>query len=410
MDLFNRNELERLAELEDDICISFYMPTHRYESDWSQNPTRLKNLLREARTQLREEGYRGNEIDDILSDARRQLDRPDFWRGMSNGLAVFITAETTDFFRLPLSFEEIAVVNDRFHLKPLFPLIAANNRFYILSLSKNDVRLYQGTHQAVSEIRAAEIPRDILDAVQKYDDTEEGERTQARTQNQMGQGAHKNRSDPSHQPRQGHGLTPEDLNDDPQQELRRFFREVSNSVSDYLSGEQVPLVLAGVNEYLPIYKEVNEYPHLLEDQLVSGNPEPLKMKELHQKAWNLVEPVFQEVQAKEMDRFEQLYYQDDGLASGDFHEIVPACAYGRVDTLFVPTEQHRWGRFDPDSNTVEIHEEQQSGDGDLLNYAAVQTYLNGGSVHALRPEEMPEGRSIAATFRYEAGVTATEKS
>lgn len=408
MDLFNRDNLERLAELEDDICISLYMPTHRYESNWSQNPTRLKNLLRNAQIQLRDQGYRGKEVDEILSEARQQLDRAEFWRGMSNGLAVFITEENTEFFRLPLTFDEIVIVNNQFHLKPLFPLIATNNRFYLLALSKNDVRLYQGTHQAISEVKAAEIPADILEAVQMYDDTEEDGRLEARTQNQRGQGAERNRSDAPHQPRQGHGVTSEDLSDEPQIELKRFFREVNESVSDYLGEEKVPLILASVKEYLPIYKEVNTYQHLVEDQIVSGNPESLNMKELHQKAWRIVEPVFLEAQEKEKERFEQLYYQEGGLASGDFHEIIPASAYGRVDTLFVPVEEHRWGRFDPDANTVEIHESQQPGDGDLLNYAAVQSYLNGGSVHALRSANMPEGRGIAATFRYETGVKATE--
>jgi len=44
----------------------------------------------------------------------------------------------------------------------------------------------------------------------------------------------------------------------------------------------------------------------------------------------------------------------------------------------------------------------------LLNYAAVSAYLNGATVHALNPENMPGGRSIAATFRYRADVSAAE--
>lgn len=403
MDLFNRDELRRLAELEDDICISIYMPTHRYESDWSQNPTRLKNLLREARNQLRDQGYRENDINDILEEARRQLERSGFWRAMSDGLAVFITPESTEFFRLPLSFDEVAIVNDRFHLKPLFPLIATNNRFYLLTLSKNDVRLYQGTHQAISEVETTEIPTDIIEAIQQYDDPER--QLQARTQKQAAQGEDMTRMDAAHH---GHGVTSDDISGEPQNELKRFFRKIDDSVSDHLQGEQVPLVLAGVAEYLPLYKSVNNYPHLLDEEIAPGNPEGLNMKELHSKAWDIVEPVFLEKQEEEIERFEQLYYQDGDLASDDFHEIIPACAYSRVDTLFVPVGQYRWGRFDPDSNTVEVHESQQAGDGDLLNYAAVRAYLNGASVHALQLENMPGGRSIAATFRYQADVTATE--
>jgi len=207
----------------------------------------------------------------------------------------------------------------------------------------------------------------------------------------------------------GHGGgNADDMSGEPQDELKRFFREVDESVSEYIGGEDVPLVLAGVSEYLPLYREVNSYPQLIEDEIASGNPESLSAETLHEKAWAIVEPVFQEAEKKEADRFEQLYYQDEQMASDDFHEIIPGCAYSRVDTLFVPIGEYRWGRFYPDTNTVEVHENQESGDGDLLNYAAVKAYLNGATVHVLRPEKMPEGRSIAATFRYQADVSAQE--
>src|SRR6056297_2711117 len=110
MDLSNRTELPQLAVAQNDVCISLYMPTYRNESDWSQNTTRLKNLLREARNQLRDQDYREELIDEILADARQLLDRPGFWRqSIGDGLAVFITPETTERFRLPLTFDEVAI-------------------------------------------------------------------------------------------------------------------------------------------------------------------------------------------------------------------------------------------------------------------------------------------------------------
>lgn len=401
MDLFNRDELKRLAELEDDLCISLYMPTHRFRSDWSQNTTRFKNLLSDVRDQLREQDYRESEIDQILEEARQLLDRPGFWRELSEGLAAFITKETSEFYRLPLPFDEVSIVEDRFHLKPLFPLIAANNRFYLLALSKNDVRFYQGTPQAISEVRAAEIPTDIVTAIQQYEEPpEQGLQmhTQGGASSPDGQGD---------QLRHGHGSS-EDQSREPKDQLKRFFRRIDESVLDYIGGEDVPLVLAGVSEYLPLYEEVNNYPHLIGDDIVAGNPEQLGVKELHRSAWGVVESVLQEIQEEDVERFEELYYTDGDLASDDFHEILPACAYSRVDTLFVPIGQYRWGRFDPETNTVEVHESQQSGDGDLLNYAALQSYLSGADVHVLRPENMPGGRSVAAIFRFKADVKAQE--
>ena len=403
MDLFNRDELRRLAELENDLCISIYMPTHRFRSDWSQNITRFKNLLRDVRDQLREQDYRDSEIEQVLGDARQLLDRPGFWRGLSEGLAAFLTTETADFYRLPLPFDEVAIVEDRFHLKPLFPLIAANKRFYLLALSQNDVRLYQGTHQAISEVEAAEIPSDIVTAVQQYEEMpEQGLQSHTHRQSSTPDG----RGD-SDQLRHGHGSS-EDQSREPKDQLKRFFRRIDESVSDYIGGEEAPLVLAGVSEYLPLYKSVNSYPHLIEDDIVAGNPEQLSVQDLHEKGWEVVESVLNELQQDELERFEDLFYQNEDLASDDFNEIIPACAYSRVETLFVPVGQYRWGRFDPDTNTVEVHESQEPGDGDLLNYAALQSYLNGATVHVVNPEDMPGGRSVAAIFRFKADVKATE--
>jgi len=401
MDLFDRDELKRLAELQDEVCISLYMPTHRFRSDWSQNTTRFKNLLKEARNQLQEQGHRTSTIDEILADARQLLDRPGFWRGLSEGFAGFITDGGSEFYRLPLPFDEVTILDDRFHLKPLFPLIAANKRFYVLALSKNDVRLYQGTHRAISEVEAAEIPTDIVTAIQQFEEPPE----QGLQMHSQGKAGTDGRAD---QMRHGHGSS-DDQSREPKDQIKRFFRRINESVTDYIEGEDAPLVLAGVSEYLPLYKSVNTYPHLIEDEIVAGNPERIEMKELHKDAWAVVESVLQNLQDEELDRFEDLYFQDGELASDDFHEIIPACAYSRVETLFVPMGEYRWGRFDPETNTVQVHESQEPGDGDLLNYAALQSYLNGSTVHVLPPEDMPGGRSIAAIFRYKADVKATEK-
>jgi hypothetical protein len=402
MDLFTRDELRRLAQMQDEVCISLYLPTHRYESEGSQNPTRFKNVVREARGDLRDMGYHDDEIDTLLAEAHRQTDDSAFWRSMSEGLAVFITPSTTEFFRLPLSFDELAVVGSRFHLKPLFPLIATNNRFYLLALSQNDVRLYQGTHQSVSEVESAEIPASIVEAIRQYEDPEK--QIQVHTSNRA-EGGGATQSDAQFH---GQGGSSDDLSAEPQSELKRFFRKIDDRVATYLNGEKAPLVLAGVSEYLPLYAEVSDYPHLVDDQIIAGNPEPMGLDELHEKAWSVVEPIFLEAQDDALGLFDQLYYQDGELASDDFHEIVPACAYSRVDTLFVPVGQYRWGTFDADANTVELHDEQKAGDEDLLDYAAVTAYLNGSTVHALRPENMPGGRSVAATFRFRADVSATE--
>ena len=401
MDLFNRERLRSLANTEADPCISLFMPTVRFESEQEQNPIRYKNLLKQVRDDLRERGLRDDRTDELLAEARAKLDDTAFWRSMSEGLAVFITPGGTNVYRLPLNFEELAVVNDRFHLTPLFPLIASNNRYYVLALSQNQVKLYQGTHYAISEVKATDIPESITEAL-AFDDPERS--VQDHTANRAGR-----RRDAAFH---GHGTDQDDASSRPQADLKSFFDQIDNGVREALEGESAPLVLAGVEYYLPLYREANRYDGLIDDQIARGNPEHLDPKELHANTWEIVEPIFLKAEEASKENFHQELGHGNGLASDDLNEIVPASVFSRVNDLFVPIGEHRWGHYDEEDNTVEFHDGQESGDVDLLNFATVQTYLNGGTVHALQPENMPEQEQLlAATFRYPAeNMAAAEKN
>ena len=54
-----------------------------------------------------------------------------------------------------------------------------------------------------------------------------------------------------------------------------------------------------------------------------------------------------------------------------------------------------WGSYDAgDKREIKLQEEQEAqrnGNEDLLDLAAVQTYLNGGKVFAVDQQEVPEG-------------------
>jgi len=395
MDLFSRKELADLARTQSESCVSLFMPTHHVESELSQNPIRLKNLIKKTRHELQDSGIRDSDVDSILEPLHSLLESTTFWLDQSDGVAAFLTHESSRVFRLPLDFEELVVTNDRFHLKPLFPLMAANNRFYLLALSKNKVNLYQGTHYSISEVESREIPNNILEVIF---DEEEDRSLQFHTANIAG-----GRHDAAFH---GRGVASDDDDHRPHDKLVRFFREIDHGLGETLGEDTAPLLLAGVEYYLPIFKDVSNYKQLIDDTIVQGNPDYLKPKELHARAWEIVAPRFLQSQSDSIERYEQLTSNGQRLASGDIHEIVPGALFGRVDTLFVEINAHIWGRYDQGANTIEIHEARQSGDQDLLNFAAVETFLQGGTVHALRPETMPADSVVAAIFRFQADVSA----
>lgn len=397
MDLFSKEQLTELAALEGEPCVSIYMPTYHVESELSQNPIRLKNLLKTARRELAELDYRDTEIDALLEPLVTLTERNAFWLDQSDGFAAFLTPDEARFYRLPVDFDEFVFTGTRFHIKPLFPLLAANNEFYVLALSQNKVRLFQGTHYSMSEIESKDLPENLVDVLSK----EEFQRSlQIRTANVAG-----GRQDAIYH---GSGANSDDEPHRPHDQLIRFFHGVDEGVRSVLKESSAPLVLAGVEYYLPIYREVNGYGNLVEDSIVAGNPDHVKPKEMHAKAWDIVEPRFMETQRSSLDRFQQLRGNGDRLASDDIREVLPAAVFGRIDTLFIEIGSHLWGRYDADDNSVDLHDEHEAGDDDLLDLAAVHTVKHGGTVHALKSESMPTNQNLAASFRYPADVAAAD--
>jgi hypothetical protein len=133
---------------------------------------------------------------------------------------------------------------------------------------------------------------------------------------------------------------------------------------------------------------------------IEGNPEERSAEILHQRAWEIVHPLFTKAQQEATMQYQRLSNLKSEQASNNLGKIVSAAYGGRVETLFVAMSVQRWGMFDPQSSMVQLHEEAKPGDEDLLDFAAVQTILNRGTVYALEPEKMPEAALLAAVFRY----------
>jgi hypothetical protein len=68
--------------------------------------------------------------------------------------------------------------------------------------------------------------------------------------------------------------------------------------------------------------------------------------------------------------------------------------------LFLPSDKTGWGVFNPEGNSIQIHAQQETGDEDLLDLAALHTLTNGGTVYTVAQGDVPEHKAIAAILRY----------
>lgn len=376
------DELKLLMDKGYGTCISIYMPTHRTGHGTRQDPIRFRNLLRQAEIELIGGGQRTVDARTLLEPARNLQGHSPFWRHLSDGLAIFLARGVFITQRVPVKFDEQVVVAGRFYLKPLLPLLYGDGHYYVLGLSQNKVGLFQASRFGISEVDLEGIPDNLTAALGER----QGEkRLQFHTQTGSAPGK---RSAIFF----GHGNEDDRLKHD----LRKFFRMVDKGIGDLLGNDPAPLVLAGLDPSIPIYTEVNSNAHLMKDSIRS-HPDELSIEELHQKSWSIVEPYFRKEQTAALARYAQLVNTE--RISSQVEVIVPAAFYGRVDTLFVALGVQRWGDFDEQSGQIHSHSKARPESQDLLQYAALHTLLNGGTVFALERTHMPGETLLAAIMR-----------
>jgi hypothetical protein len=269
-------------------------------------------------------------------------------------------------------------------------LFTNDGHFYILALSQNRVRLLEGWRDEVRELELADVPTSLAEAL-RWDERE----NQVRWHTVGGPTTGGQRRPAIFH---GQGGAADDAN--VKEDILRFFQKVDEGLENYLKGERIPLVLAGVEYLHPIYREANHYPYLA-DKGITGNADDTRAEELHARAWEIVSPRFRQAQ----EDAAALYRQQAGMggrASQDLAEVVPAAYYGRAGTLFVREGARRWGLFDPQTGQVTFHDSDQPtpDDTDLLDFAAAYTYLNNGEVYVVRKAEMPADSDCAAVLRY----------
>jgi hypothetical protein len=184
--------------------------------------------------------------------------------------------------------------------------------------------------------------------------------------------------------------------EDKGQFLAHFFGQIDRGVNEILRAKGGPVVLAGVDYELSIYRSVNTYPALAQEA-AQGAPNGLKAGEMHTRA---LDAVSQSYRQKVDEILAEYNHKAGGGASNRLKDIVTAAHDGRVLTLLVSDSLESTGVFDQATHTVKARETGTSEDEDLINDAAVQTILRGGQVYVVRNGRMPNGAPLAAVFRF----------
>jgi hypothetical protein len=365
-------------------CVSIYLPTGRRFPERQQDAVRFRNQVAELARALPEE-LSASERETLLEPLHELAGNDRFWAHTLDGLAVLRAADFYKVYKLQRTVPERVVVADSFHTKPLLRIMQSADRFELLALTREHVRLLHGNRDTLDEVDLdPAVPRTLEEAL----GTELTQPTDASTINRMGHDM------AGVSIRQGVG----DRQSEIEKDTERWFRAVDRAITDHHSRQSgLPLLLAALAEHHAPFRAVSHNAQLLPDG-IAGNPDAWSLDELREKAWQVFEPRYLERLQKFTDDYGAGVPR--GLASDDIEAVAMAGLAGRIRTLLVDDEQSMPGRVNRDTGTVTRGSMDDPHMDDVLDDLAELTLRMGGEVVMVPAERMPTRAGVAAIYRF----------
>ncbi|MDZ7621929.1 MAG: hypothetical protein U5O69_05870 [Candidatus Competibacteraceae bacterium] len=378
----NPNYLSEFLSVREPPCLSLYQPTFRHHPDNQQDPIRFRNLVKTLEESLRQK-YPASEVLAFLEPFQSLADDRDFWNHTLDGLAVLGAPGLFRVFKLQRPVPERAIVADSFHIKPLLRIWQSADRYQVLGLSRQDIKLFEGNRDALDEIDLAPgVPRTLTDAL--GDDLTQPHQTVA----SYGMGA---KGTPM---RHGHGGKKDEVDKD----AERFFRAIDRAILEHHSQPSgLPLLLAALPEHHALFHQVSHNPFLMAEG-IDIHPDALTLDALRERAWQAVEPRYLARLAERVEEFGAA--QAKGLGSDDLAQVAEAAVAGRVATLLVEAERQVPGRIDAATGEIEFADLADPEVDDLLDDLGEWVLKMGGHIVIVPSERMPTLTGIAAIYRF----------
>ncbi|MEE4138164.1 hypothetical protein [Pseudomonas viridiflava] len=385
---FTRQTLDTLLELAGRPNLSVYMPTHRTFPQRTQDPIRLKNLIKELETLL-ERHYPQIAKQALITPFQALIDDQVFWNTCPEGIAIFGGLEHFMVVGLHKAVAETAVVNSHPYLKPLLRLAPMTDRYQALCLSRDSVRVYEGSMQSLQEISLPEaVPTNQIEAL--------GDDLTPRDQRGHPDGfsGGGERGDPMMHESGGSGKQ-EEINLD----RERFFRIVDRKITEHCSCvSKLPLVLVALPENQAVFRAQSRNPFLLPEG-VEQDPATLTAAQLTAACGELIGVRHDDRLNEALGRYERAVGQR--LNANELPDIARAATEGRVALLLVEAERTVNGVMDGMSGELAIRSDDDPSADDVLDEMILAVMQHGGEVIVLPPERsMPSETGAAAVYRY----------
>lgn len=375
-----KQALTDLLKQTSDPSISFYLPVEKVGADTRQGAIRLKNMLRATEQALRERSLRPQQIEQLLQKPQALVDDALFWEHQDRGLALLVAQEAFFSFSLRHPCREAVTLDSQWCLLPLIHDLTLDDSFTLMSLSVDEVRLYQATPYERTEVALDQVwsLRDELDPV-----------ASRRQLQQHGSGGSAGGTI-------FHGSG--SLSRQERQRTANFFRRLTKAITPLLE-EDKPLVVNSVDHLFAAFRSSFKDPRLAQDN-VSGSPETLSSQDLLERAWHIAGPLLARNRQKALASYRKA--AASGRTIRSMGQILPVARSGRVATLFLQKDRPVYGDWDAEQGHVLAlrSRPKRFGEPDLSGLAARLTLQQGGQVYLLDEKDLPDDRTCVAILRF----------
>jgi hypothetical protein len=304
----NRQDVEQLQQMSGYPALTITLPTHRTAPDNQQDPIRLRNLVAQATERLLGE-FSKREVAPLL-DRLHALAEGVNYRHTLDGMVLFASQDFGARYELPFTLPERVVVGETFLTRDLVFALNRTQRYWVLVLSEQPSRLYEGTRDALVEVHAGGFPM-----------THEGPGGET--------------SLPG-----GFGVNISAIRDE---RHRQFFRAVDEALKPFLAHDPLPLVVVGVDRLLAFFDEVTTH-KAAELARVLGSHDKASPAELVKLVWPPVEAALAEQRQKYLVDLDRAI--GERKVASTLGEVWRMAHEGRGRLLLVEEEYHTSGKLD----------------------------------------------------------------
>lgn len=285
------------------------------------------------------------------------------------GLAVFRSPSIAGFRPMYKFFEESLVISDSFHLKPFFMDIQLSSHYFLVSLTRDRVQLFEGSSDGCEHLKTFVASDKELD---RLDSAEITTREQVKVWNRF-----------------------ENMRLD--RATIKFYKSVDTAIRRQILTSGVPVILVGLEKMVMLFRNVNRHRSPIVATFAQKFDSLKQLHDIHIRSLHLLEEYHRRRAlsgALEYRNAKRL-----GRSIDNVNEIAVAASKGQIKCLLIRSGSKLWGKLNRKTGRISlVMNHLQEGVDDVSDDLGEMVLKNRGQVFILKPDEMPSMSPIAAVL------------